>query len=72
MEKTTQTEMVSVARCKSFLEKDGSSYTTDEVLMIRDFLYMLADHEFSAYLKEKRRDIECKKTNDESQLKIAA
>lgn len=65
MEKISPTEMISVARFKTMLEKDGSTYSTNEILMIRDFLYMLADYEFSAYLKEKRRDIDYEKIKEE-------
>lgn len=75
MEKINPTEMISVARCKTLLEKDGSTYSTNEILMIRDFLYMLADHEVSVYLKEKQRDIDYEKTqgaDNQQELKKAA
>lgn len=65
MNKITPAQMVSVARCKTILEKDGSKYSTEEVLLIRDFLQMLAEQEFSVYVKEKRRNIEFEKLNNE-------
>lgn len=58
MDKLKQTQMLSLAKCKAILEKEGSSHSTEEVLLIRDFLYMLAEYEFAAYLNEKRRDLE--------------
>lgn len=71
MEKLIPTQMLSVARCISILEKEGLSHSTEEVLLIRDFLYMLAEYEFAAYLNEKRRDLEFN-NNVEQQLNEAA
>lgn len=71
MEKLKQMQMLSVARCKAILEKEGLSHSTEEVLLIRDFLYMLAEYEFAAYLNEKRRDLEFD-NKDEQQLNEAA
>lgn len=70
---TPPSEMITISRLKTLLEKDGSSYTADEILLIRDFLYMLANYEFAAYLKEKRRDLEFEQIeNNNSQLDEAA
>lgn len=71
MNKVNPTQMLSVAKCKAILEKDGSVYKPEEILLIRDFLYVLAEHEFSAYLKEKRRDLDFEKLDDQ-QLDEAA
>ncbi len=71
MSKMNPAQMLSVVRCKVILEKDGSVYTPEEILLIRDFLYVLAEYEFSAYLKEKRRDLDFEKFDDQ-QLKEAA
>lgn len=71
MSNVNTAQMLSVSKCKTILEKDGSVYTPEEVLLIRDFLYVLAEHEFSAYLKEKRRDLDFERL-DNQQLDEAA
>lgn len=71
MESLKNSQMISVSKCKAILEKEGISYTSEEVLLIRDYLYMLAEYEFAAYLKEKLRDLEFN-NGDEQQLNEAA
>ena len=51
-------EKISLSKCKSVLESDGSKYTDEEVLQIRDFLYMLAELDYKVYLKQKERELE--------------
>lgn len=73
MEAINVSQMLSIAKIKTVLEKDGSVYTPDEILLIRDFLYTLAEKEFSIYIKEKRRDLEFKlPDNDNPKLEEAA
>lgn len=55
-----KTEKVSLKKCKSILQSDGSDYTDEEVSQIRDYLYMLAEIEHEAFLKSTSR-----KANDE-------
>jgi hypothetical protein len=51
-------EKISLSKCKSVLEKDGSKYSNEEVLEIREFLYKLADLDYEVFLKEKIREHE--------------
>lgn len=53
-----EVEKISLSRCKSVLESDGSKYTNEEVLEIREFLYMLAELDYQVYLKQKLRELE--------------
>ena len=53
-----EVEKISLSRCKSVLESDGSLYTNEEVLEIREFLYMLAELDYQVYLKQKQRELE--------------
>ena len=54
-------EKISLSKCKSVLESDGSKYTNEEVLEIREFLYMLAELDYQVYSKEKQRELEFEK-----------
>ena len=68
-------EKISLSKCKSVLESDGSKYTDEEVLQIRDFLYMLAELDYKVYLKQKIRDKEfeeAKQKPEDEDLKRAA
>lgn len=51
-------EKISLSKCKAVLESDGSKYTNEEVLEIREFLYMLAELDYQVYLKQKTREVE--------------
>jgi hypothetical protein len=53
-------EKVSLKKCKTILEKDGSVYTEEEVSQIRDFLYMLAELDYNVFLKNKNKASETK------------
>ena len=55
-----ETEKVSLSKCKTILQKDGSVYTNEEVSQIRDFLYMLAELEYNAFMKNQKRESELK------------
>ena len=50
-----ETEKVSLSKCKTVLQKDGSVYTNEEVSQIRDFLNMLAELEYKAFMKNQKR-----------------
>lgn len=63
-------EKMSLLRCKSILERDGSSYSDEEILEIREFLYTLAELDYEVYLKRKLRDN--KRKNDDENFKQAA
>jgi len=70
-----EVEKISLSRCKSVLESDGSKYTDEEVLQIRDFLYMLAELDYQVYLKQKQRELEFeneKQKTEEENFKQAA
>ena len=69
-------EKISLSKCKSILQKDGSVYTDDEILEIRNFLYRLAEMDYEVFLKMKIRDMEFEKPKEaddsESEIKQAA
>ena len=70
-----EVEKISLSRCKSVLESDGSKYTNEEVLEIREFLYMLAELDYQVYLKQKLRELEFeneKQKTEEENFKQAA
>jgi hypothetical protein len=51
-------DKISLSKCKSVLQKDGSVYSDNDILEIRNFLYMLAELDYEVYLKMKIRDAE--------------
>ncbi|MDO9001369.1 MAG: hypothetical protein Q7W45_16505 [Bacteroidota bacterium] len=55
----------SLSKCKSILQKDGSVYTDEQVIEIKNFLYKLAEMDYSIFLKQKMRELEFKKTQEE-------
>ena len=69
-------EKLSLSKCKSILQKDGSVYSDEDVFELRDFLYRMADLDYEVYLKEKIRDQEFendkKEKQENSELKNAA
>ena len=68
-------EKISLSKCKSVLEKDGSKYSNEEILEIREFLYKMADLDYEVFLKQKIRDKEfeeAKQKPEDEDLKQAA
>lgn len=68
-------EKISLSKCKSILEKDGSKYSNEEILEIREFLYKMADLDYEVFLKQKIRDKEfeeAKQKPEDEDLKQAA
>lgn len=65
---SSEKEKISLGKCKSILESDGSIYSEQEIIEIRAFLYLLAELDYDVYLKQKLRDQEFKnkKENDEN------
>lgn len=57
-------EKISLKKCQSLLESDGSIYTGQEVTEIRDFLYMLAELDYGVYEKHKNREFEFQKDKE--------
>ena len=55
----------SLSKCKSILQKDGSVYTDEQVIEIKNFLYKLAEMDYSIFLKQKIRELEFKKIKEE-------
>lgn len=47
--------MLSLTKCKKILNKNGISYTDEEIIKIREFLYILAEIEYQSY-KQKLRE----------------
>lgn len=64
-------EKISLSKCKSVLESDGSKYTDEEVLQITDYLYMLAEIEHEVYMRKRIREKEFEK-KQEKEYKNAA
>jgi|CXWL01.1.fsa_nt_gi hypothetical protein len=58
----------SLSKCKSILQKDGSVYTDEQVIEIKNFLYKLAEMDYSIFLKQKMRELEFKKLKEEQSL----
>jgi hypothetical protein len=58
----------SLSKCKSILQKDGSVYTDEQVIEIKNFLYKLAEMDYSIFLKQKMRELEFKKLKEEQNL----
>jgi len=71
-----QIEKLSLAKCKTALNRGGVIYSDSEIIMIRDFLYRLAELDYEVFLKMKNRemDFENEKQNEaeNSELKDAA
>jgi hypothetical protein len=70
-----EVEKISLSKCKSVLEKDGSKYSNEEILEIREFLYKMADLDYEVFLKQKIRDKEfeeAKQKPEDEDLKQAA
>lgn len=68
-------EKISLSKCKSVLEKDGSKYSNEEILEIREFLYKMADLDYEVFFKQKIRDKEFEEAKQKPQdedLKQAA
>lgn len=55
-----ETEKIILSKCKTILQKDGSVYTDEVISQIRDFLYMLAELEYNAFLKTQKKESELK------------
>ncbi len=42
-DETAEKPMLSIDECKSILNQDGLEYTDEEILIIRDFMYQMAE-----------------------------
>jgi hypothetical protein len=60
-------EKMSLIKCRLILEKDGSRYSDEEVLEIREFLYMLAELDYEVYLSRKVKEKNQKDRNDDNE-----
>ena len=58
-------ENISLSKCKSILQKDGSVYTDEQIIEIKNFLYKLAEMDYSIFLKQKTRELEFEKLKEE-------
>ena len=56
-----ETEKISLKKCKTILQKDGSVYTDEEVYQIRDFLYKIAKLEHEVFLKTQKKKVKTDK-----------
>ena len=53
-----ETEKISLKKCKTILQKDGSVYTDEEVFQIRDFIYKMAELDYEVFQKTKQKEAE--------------
>jgi len=71
-----QIQKFSLSKCKSVLNKNGSLYTDEQIIAIRDFFYQLAEWEYETFLKiqmhEAKFDIGKQNPLNEEELKQAA
>ena len=61
-------ERISLKKCRITLEKGGLNYTDEEVLAIREFLYMIAELDYEVYSKERLRELEFEKGKQEEKI----
>jgi len=47
--------MISIEKCKKILNVNGNSYTDEQIIKIREFLYQLAEIEYSQF-KERNKE----------------
>ena len=50
--------MLSLEKCKELLNRDGKSYSDEQILKIRTFLYQLAEIEYEEYIKNLKNEEE--------------
>jgi hypothetical protein len=53
MKRISEGEKISLAECRRILNRDNNFYTDEEILIIRDWLYQLADFTIE-YMQRKR------------------
>lgn len=58
-----ETEKISLKKCKTILQKDGSVYTDEEVSQIREFLYKIANLKHEVYQKTNQKEAEILEEN---------
>ena len=63
-------EKISLSKCKSVLESDGSKYSDEEALQIRGFLYLLAELNYKVYFKQKQRETEFENENQKTEEEV--
>jgi hypothetical protein len=61
-----EVEKISLLKCRSILQSDGSVYTDQDIIEIRDFLYKLAEMDYEVFLKLKQRELEFEKEKHQS------
>ena len=59
-------ENISLSKCKTILEKDGSIYTEEQVIEIKNFLYKLAEMDYQIFLKQKMKELEFEKLKEDN------
>ena len=63
-----ESEKISLSKCKTILQKDGSVYTDEDIIEIRDFLYKLAEMDYEVFLKLKKKEETFERENKEKIL----
>ena len=48
--------MLSIKQCRQILERDGATYSVDEVKRIRDFLYQLGYLDYEHFVEKIRQE----------------
>lgn len=66
-------EKLSLPKCKTALGKSKTNYTDAEILAIRDFLYELAEIDYSVFIYNDLKSLEADNDNSEiNNLQTAA
>lgn len=60
-------KVVSIEQCREVMKANGIEYTDEELLLVREFLYRLADISGSHYQRRKEQELKAKiiKLNNE-------
>jgi hypothetical protein len=59
-------EKLSLPKCKAALGKSKTKYTDAEILAIRDFLYELAEIDYSVFIHNDLKALEAENDNSEN------
>lgn len=62
---------VSIEKCREIMSQDGLEYTDEELLVIRDFMYLIADITRSHYerVQEQSKIIDINENNSDHETK---
>ena len=62
-------EKISLKKCRSLLENGGVRYTDEEIISIRDYLYSLAEIDYSVFKSQEEREAKfAKQPNNKAEI----